>query len=494
MNKNKKIFIIVAIVILLLLVGLICYFVLNKEEKGSTAVGEIDSTINVDDYDIDWDSYTSHEVSSDENGVNITESGIYTLTGEINGQVVVNTSGNVKLILDNVSIKSSNGPCILVKEASNVVISTTSGSTNVLEDSTNYSGFEEEDATIYSHDDLIFEGSGTLKITSNYQDAIASSDDLSFTSGIYVINSSDDAIRGKDSVHITGGDFTIVSFSDGIKSTNDTESDKGNILIEDGTFNIETSFDGIQAYNKVVINNGTFTIKTGGGNTVTTTKSNFGRFENNTSSTSDESNKGIKAGSNIVINGGTLDINSLDDGIHSNGSIQVNSGNITISSGDDGIHADGMVNIKGGTLNIIAQEGIEATFVKIEDGKITIGASDDGINAGNKSSDYSVKIEITGGDITINMGQGDTDGIDSNGDLLISGGTINITGQSPFDYDGTVSFTGGTLIVNGQETKTITNQQMGGGMGGHGNMGQGNMGDPSQGMQDRPQGGRGGRR
>lgn len=64
------------------------------------------------------------------------------------------------------------------------------------------------------------------------------------------------------------------------------------------------------------------------------------------------------------------------------------------------------------------------------------------------------------------MGQGDTDAIDSNGDLYINGGTLNITAQSPFDYDGQANYTGGTMIVNGSETTTITNQMMGGGMGG----------------------------
>ena len=90
-------------------------------------------------------------------------------------------------------------------------------------------------------------------------------------------------------------------------------------------------------------------------------------------------------------------------------------------------------------------------------------------SSGNKSNDYSVTVEINGGNITINMGQGDTDGIDSNGNIYINGGTINITGQSPFDYDGEAKLSGGTLIVNGSETTSITNQMMGGGgmMGGN---------------------------
>ena len=64
------------------------------------------------------------------------------------------------------------------------------------------------------------------------------------------------------------------------------------------------------------------------------------------------------------------------------------------------------------------------------------------------------------------MGSGDTDAVDSNGNLIITGGTLDITAQSPFDYDGVCQKTGGTLIVNGTETDTISNQMMGGGMGG----------------------------
>ena len=87
------------------------------------------------------------------------------------------------------------------------------------------------------------------------------------------------------------------------------------------------------------------------------------------------------------------------------------------------------------------------------------------------------------------MGAGDTDAIDSNGDLYINGGTLNITAQSAFDYDGNAIKNGGTIIVNGTETDTISNQ-FGGGMGGgpQGGMG-GHGGGPQGGMGGGPQGG-----
>ena len=46
----------------------------------------------------------------------------------------------------------------------------------------------------------------------------------------------------------------------------------------------------------------------------------------------------------------------------------------------------------------------------------------------------------------------------------MNGGKIDITGQSPFDYDGIAEYNGGTIIVNGTTTNKITNQMMGGGM------------------------------
>ena len=199
--------------------------------------------------------------------------------------------------------------------------------------------------------------------------------------------------------------------------------------------------------------------------------------------------KGIKAVSNILISGGEFTINSNEDAIHSDASISINGGTFNIVSKDDGIHADVLLEINDGTLTIEAAEGLEATYVKINGGTIKITASDDGINAANKSSAYTPTIEINGGNITINMGQGDTDALDSNGNLYINGGTLNITGQSAFDYDLEAKYSGGTMIVNGETTTTITNQ-FGGQMGG---MMQGAQA-PNQNMQGQQRGSMGGRR
>ena len=195
----------------------------------------------------------------------------------------------------------------------------------------------------------------------------------------------------------------------------------------------------------------------------------------------------------VRIADGTFELTSGKDGIHASneedetkGFVYINGGTFTINAADDGIHAITTLTVNAGTFDITAAEAIEATHVMINDGVIGITATDDGINAAAKSAAYTPTIEINGGEITISMGQGDTDAVDSNGYIYINGGTLDITAQSPFDYDMGASLNGGTLIVNGQETTEITNQMMGGMPGG--DMG----GQPGGDMGGQPGGGMGG--
>ena len=73
-----------------------------------------------------------------------------------------------------------------------------------------------------------------------------------------------------------------------------------------------------------------------------------------------------------------------------------------------------------------------------------------------------LNITINGGDLYVEVGSGDTDALDSNGNLTITGGNIQLVGRSAVDFDGIGSFTGGTLIINGQEVSELPNQMMGG--------------------------------
>jgi len=188
----------------------------------------------------------------------------------------------------------------------------------------------------------------------------------------------------------------------------------------------------------------------------------------------------IRAHDSIAVAGGSFTITAGTDGLHaeynsdnSAGSIYISGGTFDIKAGDDGIHATTTLIIDGGSFTIKAAEGLEATLVTINDGAISITASDDGINAARKSSLYATPtITINGGDITIIMGSGDTDGVDANGNIVINGGCINVTGNSTFDCDGTGTINGGTVIVNGQQVTTLPTQGFGGRGGRTGGSGQ----------------------
>ena len=178
----------------------------------------------------------------------------------------------------------------------------------------------------------------------------------------------------------------------------------------------------------------------------------------------------LEANDAILIYDGEIDIVANADGLHSEnnddtslGYIYIHNGTLTISAGDDAIHANSIVQIDGGIITIeTCREGIEGTYIQINGGEIDITAKDDGINAAAKS-DYDVVIELNDGLIHIVMGSGDTDAVDSNGDIYVNGGTIDIEATSAFDSDGTAELNGGDVTVNGSKISEIIQRQMGGG-------------------------------
>ncbi len=183
----------------------------------------------------------------------------------------------------------------------------------------------------------------------------------------------------------------------------------------------------------------------------------------------------LSAKDEIAIADGTFTLKAGKDGLHAEngedsakGNIYLAGGTLNISASDDGATASGVLQVDGGTLTVTAAEGLEANYIRVNDGTIRVQAADDGINAARKSGATTPAIEINGGDISVTVGQGDTDCIDANGNLIITGGTVSVTGNSGFDVDGTVTFTGGTVIVNGQKVTSIPNQM---GMGGRGGFG-----------------------
>lgn len=527
----------------------------EQEETESSVSSSEDSAYTYSDYELD-DSFDRQSAASitlsgstaQSNGsgvsinnatVTISKGGCYLISGELeDGQIIVDAgdSDKVQLVLDKASIHCSTGSAILVRNADKVKVTLAADSENELSDGTEYQTDDDNpDAALFSKDDLVINGSGSLTVQGNYKHGIAGNDDLVITGGRLTVNSLSHALRGKDSVAILDGTFVLTSQKDGIQASNTEDSTKGWVQIDGGNFTIQSSGDGIQAETNLSIYDGSFTITSGGGavNGADHTENRGGGFgrpggnrpdsangqtspemlsqpaEGEQSSSENESDysefifdpddfddtstadsdttvstKGIKAGNALLIQQGTFVIDSADDAIHSNYSVTIDGGSFQISSGDDGIHAEAYLNINGGTTTIAeSYEGLEAAQIHISGGTTQVFSSDDGLNAAGGSSfelvdgllvlkdtsssdteqtfggrggmfevEDNCDITISGGNLTVTTSNGD--GIDSNGSLNVSGGTVLVFGSSSggegaLDYTGSSSISGGTLVALG---------------------------------------------
>lgn len=451
---------------------------IEDNEESSTEASSENCNDHEDDEDYSWDE--SEVISIVLNGSSITaeddsvvidgstatikSAGTYTISGSLsNGQIIVDTDDDetVRLILNGVNISCSTSSPIYITDADKTIIVLADNSENTLTDGTSYTFEDPEDdepnATLFSKDDITIYGEGSLTIDANYNDAVSSKDGLIVKSGTITIDAVDDGIRGKDYLVVKGGTITIEAQGDGLKSDNEDDTDKGYVLIEDGNINITSDYDAIDAATDVIVYGGEITIESGGGS--------------NGYVSSSESAKGIKAAVNIIIDDGTLTVNSADDAIHSNNSLAINGGTLQLSSGDDGAHSDTTLAIYGGEISVEeSYEGIESANILINSGTIRIVSSDDGINAAGgsgttnssggrpgqttTSSSGTYYFYLYGGYVFIDA---DGDGLDVNGTAVMTDGTFLINGPTSnsngaLDYTNSFTISDGLLIAAGSSS------------------------------------------
>lgn len=449
----------------------------NTASVITSSGGKADTSVSTDNMDFDfsnkdteydYDESEATVIKESEDAVKITSAGTYVITGK-HSSITVSApdSAKVRIILKNATVQNSSGPAIYITAADKVFITAYKGTVNTVSDGSTYSSdFDgtNVDGAVFSKADLTLNGGGTLNVTGSYKCAVVSKDDLIICGLTLNAKSLGSAIEGKDCVKSKDATVTVTSGGDGIKSTNSEDTARGFVYIESGLFNITAAKDGIQAETLVKLSGGEINVTSGGGAPEKVSSGDAGRAPFESSSSDDEeSTKGIKAGSLILAEGGTITVSSADDTVHSNGDVQINGGKFALSSGDDGIHADNALIINSGEITVSkSYEGLEGKTVTVTGGNIDITSSDDGINAADGSSSSSggapganassdVYINISGGYITVNASG---DGVDSNGNIDISGGVILVSGptsdgDSALDCDGTATVTGGTAIFCG---------------------------------------------
>ena len=380
-------------------------------------------------------------VEATEGITRITEGGTYTFTGTVEqGQIIVDApEENVTLVLNNFKITNAEDAPIVVVNAKNVYIELADGSENSITDAREAKEESEEEtvdtetedteedytAAIYSKDDLVITGTGSLTVKAGYKDGITSKDDLELESGNITVEAVDDGIVGKDSVVVTEASVTVTAGDDGVKSTNDEEEDKGYIQIDGNSVTIDAQDKGIDATTTVTINGGKIDIKAG-----------------------DEGVEGL----DVVINDGDINIDAGDDGINiSDGS---GSSEMTFPGGDipqmGEAPAEGQMQGRGGRgqFRQNAESNGEGQMERPEMQENN-GEKMRGMGGGMMDQAIDGTLTINGGNLTV---YAEGDGLDSNGSILMNGGTVLVygptkSGNGAIDYNGTFEVNGGILMV-----------------------------------------------
>lgn len=470
-----------------------------KSEEISISLNEIETEV------LDNENYI---ISS--SILNITTGGDYKITGKCSEcQILIDQGIDVSLTVNSIEIDNSNTcPLLISKMAKvNLILEGESSITDneINEDS---ESFEGAGIKFKKSSSLTINGEGKLKVISNIKNGIKGGEKSSLTidSGNLEITAVNNGLACDNLLTINGGSISIISQGDGIKADPDSDDSKseGTIKITGGTITINSLGDAIQAGYKLLISGGTFDITTFNGASAS-------GFDEDTMSA-----KGLKCSTNehenvtnvLTINGGTFVFNTRDDAIHSDYNVTITGGKFEISTGDDGVHAEkylilGEMNADNSLIDLKitkSYEGLEGAYIYIYSGKYSVISSDDGINAagdtdescsmgggnmgqggrpfrnlqfpggnmggqggpqggfgGNDSMNskcYIFYMNIYGGEIYINC---ESDGLDANGNITISGGNIEIWGMKsggdgdPIDVDGTLTITGGTILAGGSQ-------------------------------------------
>lgn len=261
--------------------------------------------------------------------------------------------------------------------------------------------------------------------TNSLKDAATYTDQGTDAPNAALYSMADLTLAGTGSLAVTG------QYNDGIVS-------KDGLVLAAGNVTVQAADDGIKGKDYAVLLDGAYQVTAGG--------------------------DGFKSD------------NDTDDG---RGWLLVNGGKITVTAGDDGIKAQNQLAITNGTVTVAeSEEGLEAQHIAVSGGTVNVTANDDGVNAsgsaataqsgaqgggmgggpggGESVGDYTV--DVSGGSLTINS-QGD--GLDSNGNATISGGTVVVNGpendgNGALDVNGELAVSGGTVAAAGSSGMAVT--------------------------------------
>ncbi len=403
----------------------------------------------------------------------------YSLAGEsANGSLTLNGSYKSTLELRGLTLTNPSGAALDIQNGKRIALSTKNGTANYLTD-----GAGSQKGAINCKGHLELKGKGGLTVKGTKSHGIYAKEYIEIKNlTLNITGAVKDGINCGQYFMMESGNVTIAgSGDDGIQASfkDDTDreaEDTGTLTVNGGTLTVTISADAakcLKADADVIITDGNLNL---------VTNSN-GIWDSAKSKT--KASACIGADRDVNISGGTLDLKATGSGgkgISCDGTFTCNGGKITIAttggmlvysngtlnhnytssadrinsdykSSSKGIKADSGVIINDGELYITTAtnnaEGIESKKeLDINGGTIFVKAYDDGINAAND-------FRVSGGDLTVISIVGD--GLDSNGNLTISGGYIRTMGSggaemgldAATESGCAVYITGGTLLAFG---------------------------------------------
>ena len=393
----------------------------SYDESQATQVTLADQTATV----------TGQGASFSDQTLTITQAGTYVLTGSgKNIKLVVEAADTdqVHLVFQNLTLEGE-GTLLQINKAYEVVISLAEGSQNTLTES-QASDDEKVKATIHSQVPLTLNGTGSLTLTALTKNALEVEDDLKVLGGTYTVKAANHGFKVEGALDIEAATLTIEAGKDGLHAEHDETTELANVTLNPTQLSIAATEDGVDAGNELTIKGGTITVsqieeglearvirQLGGDVTIKSSDDGVNASAGSSSKTSDTSATSKTTEASATSN--SADTSSSDS--------QATSDSATVSAPDSQAPPQGRQPPQGG-------QG---------PGGMPPG--------GQEESDPSLQIILEGGTLTIDA---EGDGIDSNGTVSISGGSLVVNGSvqggnGPLDAAGDITITGGRVWALG---------------------------------------------
>ena len=389
---------------------------------------------------------TGQGASFSDQTLTITQAGTYVLTGigkNIKLVVEAADTDQVHLVFQNLTLEGE-GTLLQINKAQEVVISLAEGSQNALTES-QANDDEEVKATIHSQVPLTLNGTGNLTLTALTKNALEVEDDLKVLGGTYTVKAANHGFKAEGALAIEAATLTIEAGKDGLHAEHDETTERANISLNPTQLSIAATEDGVDAGNELTIKGGTITVS--------------------------QSEEGLEA---RVIRqlGGDVTIKSSDDGVNASaGSSSKTSDTSATSKTTDASATSNTADTSSSASQATATPAATSQADQAnKDKNATLpsppagqappqggqppqnGQGPGGMPpGGQEESDPSLQIILEGGTLTIDA---EGDGIDSNGTVSISGGSLVVNGSvqggnGPLDAAGDITITGGTVWALG---------------------------------------------